>query len=126
MSSVVACGDYWAECDGGSLVPSREVSSMVVAFASSRGVPSVAPDDTGDQPHCARSEAHHPTEGPPGLRVDFLEPGVVGDSARVVVMTRCQAPGRLMAKFSQGHEFIFRRGPDGTRALTKRQLVFVS
>ena len=55
-----------------------------------------------------------------------LEPGVVGDSARVVVMTRCQAPGRLMAKFSQGHEFIFRRGPDGTRALTKRQLVFVS
>lgn len=123
----VECMEYWGECDPGlgHHAPPHAVSAMISAFSETLEVPLLEGADAEAGPQCPWSESPRP-DGRQGLQAQFLEPQIVGDSARVVVFSRCAAPDRRMGGFRQAHEFVFSRDESGLWTLVSRQLVFIT
>lgn len=125
LNPQVLCSEYYGSCDtdAGILAPPRAVSAMVTAFSRALGIPQLPMTDSDERPRCEWSvEGAEPDDRRQGLVAQFHEPRIVGDSASVLLTTRCEAVGRRMRGFRQSHEFIFRRDTSGVWKLETRRL----
>ena len=114
-SRVEPCRDREDHWDA-SLV---DASTLVSAFAEARAIP--VERYSGYGPRCEWSEASDTR--PVGLWADFLQPEIVGDSARVELMTGCVADQQA---FSQIHEFVLERDEEGVWGVVSRRLLSIT
>ena len=104
--------DHW----DASLV---DASVLVTAFAEVRGIP--VEHYSGYGPRCEWVEASDTRTV--GLWADFLQPVILGDSARVELMTGCVADQKA---FSQTHEFVLKKDGEGVWAVVSRQRLIIT
>jgi hypothetical protein len=106
----VPCDEFWTACveNGAHAAPPQAVSAMLKAFASQLDVESLASGEGTPQAICEWGNTEGVADlGPTGLRVQFLQPQIVRDSTRVIVVSSCVLPegcragfGRCMSSFS--------------------------
>ena len=104
--------DHW----DASLV---DASGLVSAFAEAHGIP--VEHYSGYGPRCEWVEASD--NRPVGLWADFHQPEILGDSARVELMTGCVADQQA---FSQIHEFVLKKDGEGVWAVVSRQRLSIT